>query len=122
MHERGAKVVAVSDVSGAVYDERGLDPRHLKSFAEETGSVVGYPRADSLTNEELLELKVDVLIPAALEGQITKENADKINAPRNRRRGERADYAGSRPHSGGQGRPDHSGYSVQCRRRGGQLL
>ena len=80
MHERGAKVVAVSDVSGAVYDERGLDPRHLKSFAEETGSVAGYPRADSLTNEELLELKVDVLIPAALEGQITKENADKINA------------------------------------------
>ncbi len=80
MHERGAKVVAVSDVSGAVYDERGLDPRHLKSFAEETGSVAGYPRADSLTNEELLELKVDVLIPAALEGQITKENADRINA------------------------------------------
>ncbi len=80
MHERGAKVVAVSDVNGAVYDERGLDPRHLKSFAEETGSVVGYPRADSLTNEELLELKVDVLIPAALEGQITRENADKINA------------------------------------------
>ena len=80
VHERGAKVVAVSDVNGAVYDERGLDPRHLKSFAEETGSVVGYPRADSLTNEELLELKVDVLIPAALEGQITRENADKINA------------------------------------------
>ena len=80
MHERGAKVVAVSDVSGAVYDERGLDPRHLKHYAEETGTVVGYPRADALTKEELLELKVDVLVPAALEGQITKENADKINA------------------------------------------
>ena len=80
MHERDAKIVAVSDVNGAVYDERGLDPRHLKHYAEETGTVVGYPRADSLTKEELLELKVDVLIPAALEGQITKENADKINA------------------------------------------
>ena len=80
MHERGAKVIAVSDVSGAVYDERGLDPRHLKHYAEETGTVVGYPRADALTKEELLELKVDVLVPAALEGQITKENADKINA------------------------------------------
>ena len=80
MHERGAQIVAVSDVNGAVYDERGLDPRHLKHYAEETGTVVGYPRADSLTKEELLELKVDVLIPAALEGQITKENADKINA------------------------------------------
>ena len=81
--------------AGAVYDERGLDPRHLKHYAEETGTVVGYPRADSLTNEELLELKVDVLVPAALEGQITKENADKINAPGHRRGRERADYAGS---------------------------
>lgn len=80
MHERGAKVIAVSDVSGAVYDERGLDPRHLKHYAEETGTVVGYPRADSLTHEELLELNVDVLVPAALEGQITRENADKIRA------------------------------------------
>ena len=80
MHERGAKIVAVSDVGGGVYDERGLDPRHLKHYAEETGTVVGYPRADTLTNEELLELKVDVLVPAALEGQITGENADKINA------------------------------------------
>ncbi len=80
MHERGAKVVAVSDVNGAVYDERGLDPRHLKHYAEETGTVGGYPRADALTGEELLELNVDVLIPAALEGQITRENADRINA------------------------------------------
>ena len=80
MHERGAKVIAVSDVSGAVYDERGLDPRHLKHYAEETGTVVGYPRADPLTHEELLELNVDVLVPAALEGQINKENADKIKA------------------------------------------
>ncbi|MCY4081836.1 MAG: Glu/Leu/Phe/Val dehydrogenase [Caldilineaceae bacterium] len=80
MHERGAKVVAVSDVNGAVYDERGLDPRHLKHYAEETGTVGGYPRANALTGEELLELNVDVLIPAALEGQITKENADRINA------------------------------------------
>ena len=80
MHERGAKIVAVSDVGGAVYDERGLDPRHLKHYAEETGTVVGYPRSDTMTNEELLALKVDVLVPAALEGQITSENADKINA------------------------------------------
>jgi len=80
MHERGAKIVAVSDVGGAVFDERGLDPRHLKHYAEEAGTVAGYPRADTLTNEELLTLNVDVLVPAALEGQITGENADKINA------------------------------------------
>ena len=80
MHERGAKVVAVSDEKGAVYDNRGLDPRHLRRYADETGTVTGYPHADSFTNEELLELNVDVLIPAALEGQITKENADRIHA------------------------------------------
>ncbi|MEZ4634234.1 MAG: Glu/Leu/Phe/Val dehydrogenase [Caldilineaceae bacterium] len=80
MHERGAHVVAVSDVGGGVYNPRGLDPRHLRAYADETGSVMGYPGAETLTNEELLELKVDILVPAALEGQITKENAAKIQA------------------------------------------
>jgi len=72
--------VAVRDVGGAVFDERGLDPRPLKHYAEATGTVAGSPRADTLTNEALLTLNVDVLVPAALEGQITGENADKINA------------------------------------------
>lgn len=80
IHERGARVVAVSDVHGAVYDERGLDPRHLKRFAEDNGTVMGYPGADTMTNDEILELDVDILIPAALEGQITEENADRIRA------------------------------------------
>jgi glutamate dehydrogenase (NAD(P)+) len=80
MHERGARVVAISDVHGAVYNSLGLDPRHLRLYADETGSVVGYPGADTLTNEELLELDVDILVPAALEGQLTVENADKIRA------------------------------------------
>lgn len=80
MHERGAHVVAVSDVGGGVYNSRGLDPRHLRAYATETGSVMGYPGAETLTNEELLELDVDILVPAALEGQITAENADKIRA------------------------------------------
>lgn len=81
MHERGATVVAVSDVMGGIYNAKGFDPRHLKAFAAENGgSVVGYPGSDTLTNEELLELKVDVLVPAAMEGQITAQNADKIQA------------------------------------------
>jgi glutamate dehydrogenase (NAD(P)+) len=80
MHERGARVVAVSDVHGGVYNSLGLDPRHLRHYADEYGSVVGYPGADTLTNEELLELDVDILVPAALEGQFTLENADKIRA------------------------------------------
>jgi len=80
MHERGARVVAISDVHGGVYNSLGLDPRHLRHYADTTGSVVGYPGADTLTNEELLELEVDILVPAALEGQLTVENADKIRA------------------------------------------
>ncbi|MBI3957209.1 MAG: glutamate dehydrogenase, partial [Chloroflexi bacterium] len=80
MHERGATVVAVSDVTGGIYDAKGFDPRHLKAFAAENGTVVGYPGSDTLTNEELLELDVDVLVPAAMEGQITAQNADKIRA------------------------------------------
>ncbi len=80
MHERAARVVAVSDVNGGIYNPRGLDPRHLRHFADEHGTVIGYPGAETLTNEELLELDVDILVPAALEGQITGENADKIRA------------------------------------------
>jgi glutamate dehydrogenase (NAD(P)+) len=80
MHERGARVVAVSDVHGGVYHPLGLDPRHLRAFADQNGTVMGYPGADTLTNEELLELDVDILVPAALEGQITVENADLIRA------------------------------------------
>jgi glutamate dehydrogenase (NAD(P)+) len=81
MHERGALVVAVSDVEGGVYNAKGLDLRHLARHVEEHKSVVGFPGADALTNQELLELQVDVLVPAALEGQITRANASRIRAP-----------------------------------------
>ena len=80
MHDRGACVAAVSDVYGGVYNSHGLDMRQLLRHVAETGSVVGYPGADSLTNSELLELPVDVLVPAALEGQITRENAHRVRA------------------------------------------
>jgi glutamate dehydrogenase (NAD(P)+) len=76
----GAKVVAVSDSHGGVYSKTGLDFEKLKETKEKTGSVVTYKGADKISNPELLELDVDVLIPSALENQITKENADKINA------------------------------------------
>lgn len=80
MHERGALIVAVSDRYGGIYNSRGLDLRHLTRYLDDNGTVTGYPGADSLTNQELLELDIDVLVPAALEGQITKENADRIRA------------------------------------------
>ena len=76
----GLKVVAVSDSRGGVYDPRGLDLYAVMSHKDATRSVVGLPGAESITNEELLELDVDVLIPAALEGVITAENAPHIEA------------------------------------------
>jgi glutamate dehydrogenase/leucine dehydrogenase len=78
LHQRGAKVVAVSDSRGGIYSSRGLDPSAVEAHKKETGSVAGMPGADRVTNRELLELKVDILIPAALENQITEENAPQI--------------------------------------------
>ncbi|SDF66901.1 Glu/Leu/Phe/Val family dehydrogenase [Sporolituus thermophilus] len=80
IHDLGAKVVAVSDVNGGIYNEEGLNPYDVEKYVKETGSVVGYPGAKAIGNKELLELPVTVLVPAALEGQITGENADRIKA------------------------------------------
>lgn len=86
LHERGARIVAVSDSQGGIYDEFGLDIDTVKHFKEVSGSVQGMYRNDRdsglklVTNEELLEIDVDVLIPAALENQITSENAPRIKA------------------------------------------
>lgn len=78
--EMGVRVVAVSDSSGGVIDDSGLDIAAIHEHKQATGSVVGAPQTDSLTNEELLELPVDILVPAALEGQITRENAPRVRA------------------------------------------
>lgn len=80
LYARGKKVVAVSDSKGGVYDERGLDIPALAKFKELTGSVVGFNGAKEITNEELLELSVDILAPAAKEDQITISNASRVNA------------------------------------------
>jgi glutamate dehydrogenase/leucine dehydrogenase len=80
IHKFGTKVTAVSDSKGGIYNADGLDPAKVLEHKEETGSVVDYGEADSITNEELLALNCDILIPAALENQITKENAHKVRA------------------------------------------
>ncbi len=80
MHERGARVVAVSDKYGGIYNSNGLDLRQLMRHFAETGTVTGFSGADSISNAELLELPVDVLVPAALEGQLTRDNAPRIRA------------------------------------------
>jgi glutamate dehydrogenase/leucine dehydrogenase len=79
-HEAGAKVIAVSDSSGAVESRAGLDIPALLAHKDRTGSVTGFPGASSLPPEELLEVECDVLIPAALENQITESNASRIRA------------------------------------------
>jgi glutamate dehydrogenase (NAD(P)+) len=76
----GSKVVAVSDSKGGVYDANGLSGEKACSIKAEKGSVVAYPGAKKISNEELLELPVDILIAAALENVITKDNAGKIKA------------------------------------------
>jgi len=76
----GLKVVAASDSRGGVYNPKGLDARKLVDHKLESGSVTGFPGADSVTNEELLGLDVTVLFPSALENTITEANADSIRA------------------------------------------
>jgi glutamate dehydrogenase len=80
LYRKGKKVVAVSDSRGGVYQEKGLDIPALMCHKEETGSVLGFSGARDITNEDLLELGVDVLAPAAKEDQITASNASKISA------------------------------------------
>jgi glutamate dehydrogenase (NAD(P)+) len=76
----GAAVVAVSDISGGVHAEHGLDLARVRMWVEDHGSLEGYPEAEHVTNAELLELPCDVLVLAALEDQVTSENAARIDA------------------------------------------
>jgi glutamate dehydrogenase/leucine dehydrogenase len=78
--EVGAKVIAVSDSTGGIYASDGLNVPDVLAHKEKTNSVQNYKDSKNITNEELLELPCDVLIPAALENQITCKNADKIRA------------------------------------------
>jgi glutamate dehydrogenase (NAD(P)+) len=80
LHDSGCRVVAVSDVEGGLYRDKGLDPEAINRHKRESGTVVGCHDAESISNEELLEIDCDVLIPAAIEGVITAKNADKIKA------------------------------------------
>ena len=76
----GATVLAVSDVSGGVYDSGGLDVQVLMRFAEQHGSLADWTEGDRITNQELLELPCDILVLAAREDQVTAENAPRLQA------------------------------------------
>lgn len=80
MRKAGYKIVAVSDSKGGILTTAGCDPTVLMEYKKNTGSVMGFKGSKEISNEELLELKVDILAPAALENQITKDNAKKVRA------------------------------------------
>jgi glutamate dehydrogenase (NAD(P)+) len=80
LRDDGARVVAVSDSRGGAYSTRGIDIAAVDDHKAKTGSLVGLKGAERITNEELLEVKCDILVPAALENQITLKNANRIRA------------------------------------------
>ncbi|HET7148911.1 MAG TPA: Glu/Leu/Phe/Val dehydrogenase [Candidatus Nitrosopolaris sp.] len=80
LEEQGAKVIALSDSKGGVYNKNGIQIGALRKHKEKKGSVVGFPESKSISTEEVLETDCTILVPAALENQITKKNAPKINA------------------------------------------
>lgn len=80
LHNDGVRVTGVSDSTGGVHNPAGLDINAVIDHKARTGSVVGFSGAETITNEELLELPCDVLLPAAMEDQITSRNAGKIKA------------------------------------------
>jgi glutamate dehydrogenase (NAD(P)+) len=78
--EAGAKIVGLTDVTGGIYNERGLDIEALWTFKKDRRPLTEAMQGDEIGNSELLELPVDFLIPAALEGQIRSDNADRVRA------------------------------------------
>ncbi len=80
LHEDGYRVVAVSDTKGGIYSSKGLNPVQVFEHKKRTGSVVGLKDSRQISNEELLELSCDILVPAAFENQINRVNVDKIRA------------------------------------------
>ena len=80
LQELGVRVIAVSDSRGGAFNPKGIDPARVLDHKGKTGTAATFPEADRISNQELLELPCDILVPAALEGVITKENAPRIKA------------------------------------------
>ena len=78
--EQGCVIIAVSDVNGGVFNSNGLDVQALSKHVAESGFVAGFPSSEDLTNEEVLELECDILVPAAIDRVIDAGNAGKVNA------------------------------------------
>jgi glutamate dehydrogenase (NAD(P)+) len=80
LHQEGYRIIAATDSKGGVYNSAGLDPQKLLAYKERTGTLAGYPEGEPINKQQVLELECEVLIPAALENQITGQNASKVRA------------------------------------------
>ena len=80
IHTHGAHILAISDVNGGIYNPNGIDLGALDVYRKSSGTVVGFPDSDAITNGELLELHCDILVPAAIDNVITSANADSVKA------------------------------------------
>ncbi|PLW80452.1 glutamate dehydrogenase [Candidatus Woesearchaeota archaeon] len=80
LYETGHNIIAISDSKGGIYSKKGMDPTEVYHYKNNNGSLKGFPETKNITNNDLLELDVDILIPAALENQITDKNAKNIKA------------------------------------------
>ena len=80
IHARGARILAISDVNGGIYNPKGINLGALDVYQKSSGTVVGFRDSDAITNDELLELDCDVLVPAAIDNVITSVNADRVKA------------------------------------------
>jgi len=80
LYEMGVKIIAVSDSQGGAINKEGLDPQKVLDHKKKTGSVINFPGSQKISNQDILELECDILVPAALENVITSENAENIKA------------------------------------------
>ena len=80
IHDMGVKIVALSDINGAIHNPKGMNPYDVEKHLQKTGSVVGYKGSKPISNEELLAMDVTILAPCAMELQLTKANAAKVQA------------------------------------------
>src|SRR5262249_34421707 len=117
----GAKIIAVSDSHAGILNRKGLNVDELVAFKAKTRSVEGFPDSEPISSTAVLEVPCDILIPAALENQITMQNAERVKAHR-RRGGEWAYHTRCRPRSSQSWHHGHSGCSGECRRGNGLLL
>ncbi len=80
LHQGGCRIQAISDVQGAIYNEQGINIQSLMTHVKQTGSIVGFPDSEKIDASDMLELPVDILVPAAVANVITEDNADRIQA------------------------------------------